>query len=276
MTAAIKQKKKAPNDKFKPILLVHIYRLARGGLTDRAIAAALEIDKQTFHRWKAKPDVAEAMRLAREMQSKLMDWHKFLYSRLQPELKSLWDQLEEINSSPGTVDRIESLLATHGKDVRQQLFVHALAGSNFSKSKAMRKVNIDGDTLQLWIEQDDRFGKLIEEVQRLKGDFFEEGLIELVDVGNPAAVLFANKTYNRDRGYGTVTDVFVKHSGQVDHNLLDLSDLELSDGCRGEILEAIRRREKRIAQDRAIANLPIEFRVIDEVEKEIAAAVDVG
>ena len=92
----------------------------------------------------------------------------------------------------------------------------------------------------------------------------------LIEEGDTSATIFANKTYNRDRGYGATTDVFVKHSGVVDHNLLDISDLELSEACKLELLEAIRRRENKVSQDRVFTNLPLEARVIRQIEGDIA------
>lgn len=265
--------------KYRPIMLVHIYRYAKVGMTEEAICDGIGVSRKTWHEWKRRfPSIDKAIKLGRTEDNTGGTWHKFVYDRLSPDLRELWDRIESYDRiDPDTgrpllangVAQIEALLDKHGKLVRQQLFLYALIHNNFSASKACAKVNIDKSTLDHWIKSDPKFGELIEEIKWHKGNFFEESLFRLVDQGDAAAVLFANKTFNRDRGYNPAVDVNVNGTIEHKHNVLDLSDLDLSFECRREIMEAMRRRAENIELQRKNASLSKESKALALLNEDI-------
>lgn len=280
-TAPVRKRQNDRTQVWGPMVLVHIYRFAKMGFCDRAIAEGLGIDSSTLKKWKrTKPEVVEALALARNPDEEDRElggtWKRFVYNRLSPDLRKLWDQIEKWDTLPNGVAKIEALLSTHGKRVRQQLFLYALIHCNFSASKALAKVNIDRATLSEWIEKEPEFGQLVEEIKWHKGNFFEESLVRLVSNGEAAATIFANRTYNKDRGYGGSTDVNVRHSGTIEHTTLDLDELELPIETRKQIMEAIRLRDFKLQQEKARAMLPESARALLDLQDDIAEGVSNG
>jgi hypothetical protein len=142
-----------------------------------------------------------------------------------------------------STQRIEALLGDHGRRVRQHLWVHALICRNFNPSAACRAVNVSFDVVESWKRQDDRFRKLIEEIHEHKKNFFESQLVKLAKKGDVNAILFANRTLNRDRGYGDKTQVEI--SGSINHrveNLLNLDELDLPPEVLRVILDHVRKK----------------------------------
>jgi hypothetical protein len=79
---------------------------------------------------------------------------------------------------------------------------------------------------------------LLVEVEQIKKDFFEEGLLKLVKAGDSSATIFGNRTLNRDRGYGEVTETRV--SGVVGVASLPLDKLNLPVDVLRVVLNAVR------------------------------------
>ena len=144
------------------------------------------------------------------------------------------------------MDQVEALLEKGGKIVRQHLFIFAWTSSNFSISKAMRKVNISRATFNNW-KRDPEFAKLVEEIDIIKGDFLEEHLYKLVEAGDSPATIHANKTFNRGRGYGDNLDL--KVSGELDSVVMTLGELDVSIEVRKALLKAVRKSKKKDAED---------------------------
>lgn len=239
---------KTKKTKWKPIYLVQIYRMVKLGITDVDICKGLKISRQCLWTWREeKPELQEAISIAKKEMAESESLPAWIYARLTPELKKLWKKIREYEKEAGGtgIAKIELMLQDGGKRVRQQLFLYALCESRFSPSHAMRKVNITKRELDYWLKNDVEFAELVEEIQWHKGNFFEEALVMLVREGNPAAVLFANKTFNRDRGYANKTEVDVNVNGTVMHGVLDLSEImeSLSDSAKLELLTAIRRKD---------------------------------
>ncbi len=232
--------------KWKPILLVQIYRMVRAGLEEVDICKSLRIAHKTLWLWRReRPELQEAMDIAKKELSEGENFPDWIYAKLSPELKVIWNRIRKWEKNKNGVAQIEIMLQDGGKLVRQQLFLYALCMSCFSPSMAMGKVNITKSTLDEWISQDVKFAELVEEINWHKGNFFEQHLVQLVHENNPAATIFANKTYNKDRGYASHSTMDVQHSGQVLHGIVDLSELMpfLSGSAKLELLEAIRKRD---------------------------------
>lgn len=258
--------------KYRPILLVSIYRHAKTGLPEHGIATVLGINLNTWKVWKKKyPSIKEALELGRTEHKHGGDWHQFIYDRLSPDVRELWDKINEYDQYPNGVVQIEKILQTHGKYVRQQLFLYALIHNNFSASRAMAKVNISKDVMDDWIAKDPKFAMLVEEIQYHKKNFVEESLMQLIAEGETSAVIFANKTLNKDRGYTPILQV--EHSGSIDHNhsvSFDLDELEVTNACKMEILAAIRLRDEKKKQERVLSLTDDRTRSLTHLEREIA------
>lgn len=255
-------------------MLVYIYRHAKAGLSDEAIARALDVNRNTIKDWKKnRADVRKAMELGRE-EIPEDGFTSYFYRQLPPKLQVLWQQLEAADSAGGGITIIDGILADHGKRARQSLFLHALVASHFSPTRAMEKVGIDKRQLESWIESDPDFANLVEEIQYHKKNFCDEKLMDLVSKGDPSAIMFANRGINRER-YGKSQDVNVNVNGSIEmRQVLDLTELELSTACRIEIAQALRALEEKKERQRLLGDRPIEDRVIQRIEAQISEKVE--
>jgi hypothetical protein len=242
---------------WKDEMLVDIYRLARGTNSDDAVAKGIGVRASTLKHWvKKRPAVRYALEEARRP-AREGDWRlsEYVYERLPEELKPVWDQIHEWEKiGDGSVSKVEALLANKGKQVRISLFFHALVFHNFNASAACRTVNITQSTLSAWKENEPGFAELLDQFIEHKKNFFEEALVDLVRKRNTAAVLFANKTMNADRGYGDVKKVTHVHSGGVAHahlHVQDIESLDLPPDVMRQVLDAIRRKKRELTEQRA-------------------------
>jgi hypothetical protein len=211
------------------------YELARAGLQNKRIAQALGVDNHTLTAWvKARPALREALAQGR---ARAVNFREHVLGRLPPALQQLWDQLDQFDSAKGGAALAQALLEGQGATVRKQLFVYALIDSNFKVAAASRKVGISHNLYYQWMQCDEEFAELIREVRSQVGDFFEAALVDLVGRGVPSVVIFANKTFNRSRGYGDEPP----ERPRADPRVLDLDTLDLSAEVREALLEAIRR-----------------------------------
>lgn len=274
MPVKTKKKQSKPiGTKFQSIMLISIYRYAKLGMPETAIADAVDVSASTFKYWKKlHPSIQQAIDMGRTDSKDGGNWHKFVYDRLPQEVRALWDKICEWDELPNGIAKIEALLSDHGKSIRQQLFLYALIQSNFSWSRACAKVNIDKDTMDYWIQNDVGFADLVEEIQWHKGNFFEEHLVSLVRTGDTAATIFANRTFNKDRGYAVKNELDIRHSGTVEHSL-DLTELVpfLTQEVQAAILEAIRLRDKQLRDSEYQESLPVEAKVLRDLSEEIAS-----
>lgn len=241
-----KKRSKRTLYKWKPIFLVHAYRLARAGFADSYIQQELKVSIQSFINWKKKvPELVEALEIARSERKTCSTFADYCLERMPEHLQEVWKRLEMLEKEENGVVQIEQMLSDSGKAVRQRLYIHALIACSFSPSRAGAKVGVDKRMLDGWIEEDPAFRELVEEISWHKGNFFEENLVELVSRGDTSATLFANRTWNKDRGYGNSLNVNVKGKVDVQHSVVDLAELMpfLTHETKLELLEAIRRRE---------------------------------
>jgi hypothetical protein len=271
------KRERGPNSisRWTPILLVHIYRHAKAGLSNEAIARVMDITSNRFVKWKRdRPEVAQALALARKEAPMDNSFVRYFYSQLDPRLQALWNEIENANNLGGGIAQLDAILGDHGTKARQSLYLHALISSHFSPTRAMEKVGIDKRTLDHWINNDPDFPELVEQIQYHKKNYFEEALVKLVEAGDKSAILHANRSVNRDRGYGRHSDMTVTVNGNVNHNhVLDLSELNLSLACRTEIANALRELEQKKEAARLLSQRPIEERLRTRVEDQIIASI---
>lgn len=232
--------------KFRDEFYLRAYLVARTGAKNSAIAKALGVSQKQFKVWvENRPALKESITLARNSSDgkNAKTFSDYVYDRLTPKLKRLWEELEELHDDPqSTTKQVERLFQNHGTQSRQRIFLHAVINSNFNYSTALRMANISKRTLDRWLINDPSFGELLDELQWHKANFFEDSLVALVGIKDVDATLFANRTFNRDRGYGDKIqhDVNVSGSVAVNVSVIDVDDLDLPFRVRKEILQAVR------------------------------------
>lgn len=250
--------KKVRVGKWDDTMYVQSYVMAKSGASDNEISKTLGMSHTNFDALKLKkPALQDALRRARRVDQKV--FRDYVYGKLQPETKALWDRIclcEKIDDPDRDAWEI---IKDVGDYTRKQLFIYALVHTNFNPSNACKKVGIGRDTLRYWMK-DETFQELMKEIHWHKCNFFEEALVMRIKDGDTAAIIFANRTMNRDRGYGDKVEV--EHTGTVQHNHLlsqvNLEELDLSLETRREILLAIRKkkeqREPKLIQHREITH----------------------
>jgi len=241
--------------KWRNIFFVRAYQLAREGMSDRDIASAIGVKADTFGAWvKRKPTLRKALaegRLMRVGSAKGTrnpgTFADYVYGKLPPKLQRLWEELEMCSKGKNSLQQVEFILRDHGKRVRQQLFIHALVSQNFNVTRACASVNISRTTFDKWVHTEPEFAELLQQMEIHKRDFYESALVSLVKRGEPSAVLFVNRTINRDRGYNDKSTVDVNVSGTLhhEHAVISVDDLALPLEVRLTIMQALRdKREK--------------------------------
>lgn len=238
--------------KWKPDVVFAAYEAAKAGLPEAEIPGVLGINRDTYFEWKRKRAVfARAVEVGKEARRKaLVDaagagttrvWEDAL-GRLPPGLRKVWRKVARYNAAEKAEKaphgrKITRELARLGDKVQQQLYVHALFRANFNKTEACRRLNLSWQKVNLWEREDPDFKRLILAVHDAKKDLFESKLVEAVARGDTAAVLFANRTLNRDRGYADKQEVEHTHT----HALVKVEDLPLDLETKKKVLEAYRR-----------------------------------
>jgi len=171
----------------------------------------------------------------------------FVYGRLPSHLKELWEEMRKLETV-GNQEGKRLMLREVGVRARQQLFLYAYVGSNFNVTKACRKLEMRRSQFYYWIENDKGFGELMQEIMEAKKDFFESHLIKKIKEGDTKAIIFANKTLNRDRGYSEKIEV--EHTGKVEHvhnhHIINLDEIYLPIEIRKRVLEAVRNHRMRL------------------------------
>ena len=236
---------------WKDEYYVQIYDLIRAGSSIPVIAEIIGVNALTIRAWiKGKPALAAAVKEAKEAKEgkTTATFSNYIYGRLSSKLQRLWDELEAYEHEDNPQKKIELLLQNYGKRIRQKLFLHALFASNFAISEASRRVNVSRKTFDYWINEDSEFRDLVAEINVIKGDFFESALMGLVRRGNPQAIVYANKTFNRQRGYGEKIEH--EHTGTVSQqHIVQVEDLNMTLEQKKELLIKIRQQQQRIAGD---------------------------
>jgi hypothetical protein len=80
---------------------------------------------------------------------------------------------------------------------------------------------------------------MMEFLRELRGDYFEDHLCTLIEDGDAKAIIFANRTFNKKRGYGNSLDVNVEANINNSHTIsIDETGMSLEEKKR--LLDQIR------------------------------------
>lgn len=222
------------------------YQFATQGHSDNDMARLLGCRLYDFKAWMVRyPAFKEAVEEGRAQFSRPAG--SYIYDRLSPEAQRTYDELLRVEDHPNALAKLEALFRGQGVRMRQLMFIQSLSDLSFNTSKACRRVGICLKTFKEWVSTDPDFAQLYEECMFHKANFVEEALMDLVARRNPQAVMFANRSLNRARGYGdhlqVETTTVERHEVTI-----DLSDLELPPDVARVVLEALERREQRIIE----------------------------
>lgn len=231
--------------KWNDTFYVQVYEARRAGISNLdKVAALLHTSGRVLTDWLAtKPALRDAWErggAARGNADRNAEYRDFVYDRLPAKLKAKWDEIDQLQDAPDAYHRIKALFNERGKQAQQHLFLFALVNANFNKSEALKKCGMSKSKLDDWIERDPTFADLVDEVLWHKKEFFESHLVALVKGGDSAATIFANKTFNRDRGYADKTTIEHTGSVQVEHRLAPVGDLNLPIETKRVLLDALR------------------------------------
>lgn len=93
-------------------------------------------------------------------------------------------------------------------------------------STACEASNVSRAMYYRWLNENKLFKEKVEEAYEGLKDFGELALLKAMQAGNPACIIFFNKSKNKDRGYIERTEI--EHSGEV-KNKIEMSFLEIMD-----------------------------------------------
>jgi hypothetical protein len=240
-------KRRKRKTRWKNFHYITIYELAKAGFTKAKIAKVLGVTIVTFYKWwNTKPTVRKAYLHGKKMAKSVETFRGYAYRRLSPKLRKIWDRVNAADSKGAGTERVEQILKDAGKKARQHLFVYAWTACGFNPTEACRVLCMDRQTFEGWYKNDPEFHQLFDAMNEIKKDFFEAPLIYKVGEGDINAILFANRTYNADRGYGNKMQV--EHSGSVQHtiNVVPVKELNLPLEVRKSIYESMQERKEDI------------------------------
>jgi hypothetical protein len=205
----------------------------------KKVVASLELPSDKMTMWMSYPELKLAKELADSRRGDRSTFSGYVYKQLSKEARVVWERCQFFSNCEGGYEKVERILRGQNKRIRQELFLHALISSNFDISEAMSMVALDRGTFEDWKNSDFEFRQLVAEIQVHKKNFFEHALVDLIEQRNPAAVIFANRTVNADRGYGEKVEM--NHTGSVG---IDIDQLDLDIDTKRKILEAMRRKRE--------------------------------
>lgn len=257
---AVKERKAR---KYDPdITPIKAYELYRSGLKTAQVAHALGVTHVQFRKWIVKfPALSYAVKQAKQFRKGTATgaFLDYVYNRLSPEAQECWNKIKKWDDEKDGYWKIQEMLKNKGVRVRQHLFLQALVTANFNASEACRLLGINKKSLTDWQRHDPEFKKLFDEFHWHKGNFFEGALVGLVRQGDVAATIFANRTFNRDRGYNDKVEVQVNK--KVEHTITFLNKMPLE--VRKEMLRAMReaKEEQKLLENKNVGAIDAEFTV---------------
>lgn len=257
-----------PNKKWNDTMYLKAYLLARSCQNDSDVAKALGVSTYTFAEWlQTKPALRDALDRARPVNGQTETLEHYVYDRLSDETKELWDQITAYEKESNGVVMVRKLLQNRGNDTLMSLYFHSLIHNGFNESMACRTIGISATLARRWKEDNPRFAELAEEFKWHRKNFYEHGLVELVARRDTAAVIFANKTANADRGYGDTRKVKHEHGGSIEHNhnMIPVDELPLPVEVKKLILEKYREWKERQSATAGL-DAPVPRRIAHEEE----------
>lgn len=240
---AKKVKNKLAHTKYTEDMVFRVYELAKNGYKKTKIAEACGVTSDTLTKWfKAHPVCKKAYLKGKKLYAsdsgQTTTFTDYVHDNLPKKILKKWDKIMILQDAARGPQRVQAFLEAQTKIVQQYLFIHSLISCNFQKAKALKKIGLTYSSLYRWQEDAD-FSTMLDFVHELRGDFFEDYLTGLIVDGDSKAIIFANRTFNRKRGYGDKLDVKIDHSIQHTHTI-SLADAGMTLEERKKVLNSIR------------------------------------
>lgn len=240
-----KRKFKHNRIKFKIEHAITTGMLAYAGCNQNEITKYLDISDTGFTKWKKRePLIQFALKQAKHLRTSLQkaNLQDYVVSRLSPQTREVWDSIMFWQDHKDSATKISAISRNLATPMRQRIFLYALIRSKWSVSSACAMTGISRDIVQDW-KHDADFKRLLEEVMSMQEDFIETSLMDLIAIGHPGAVIFANSTKNKHRGYGQKLEIDQNINGtlNVEHTfkMERLMD-RLSVKARAELVGAMK------------------------------------
>jgi len=109
-------------------------------------------------------------------------------------------------------------------DKDKQKFLELLSKNAGNVSRACSAMNINRRTFYNWIEKEEAFKFVVDEIQESLIDNAESELQKLIKDGNTAAILFFLKTKAKSRGYVERQEQDITSKGEKISINIDLND----------------------------------------------------
>ena len=237
------------------------FLMTKKGITEPKLRELIGASEPTWKGWKRKrPALRAALKQGREARRSVVETNpdhervetfaEYVYGQLPTPMRRVWTEIEAINDGDDERQRhMKETLNEHGVPFRQALYLHALPTSRFNMTTALKKSMISLRTYEQWHRDYPDFVELVKEIKAHKQSYFENALMDAVQLGDTSAIIFANKTFNRDIGYGD--KVTVEHTGNVTNTniTLDLTAAlhDIPHEYKLLIIERLQRQQKAIA-----------------------------
>jgi hypothetical protein len=252
---------------------LEIYEQAKQGFTRKEIAISLGVDEMTMKRHIKKNKLLrkcfeKGQKIFQQVEGDSIKYQDYLFNDLPPSLKKIWNEITALEKAENGVEAVEALLLKQGKRVRQNLFLHAWINSNFNVNRALHKVNLNKMVFNLWCKEPD-FLQLVEEIKWRRDNNTEFALDKAIKRGDVSAIIYGNKTRNRDRGYNTDKNINVQISGHINHQVVKVDDLNLPLDVRLNLLDALRSRRLLVESKEIKKDDNEEQQITDDNEKQV-------
>tara|TARA_R110000796_G_scaffold65562_1_gene151424 strand:- start:1749 stop:2111 length:363 start_codon:yes stop_codon:yes gene_type:complete len=98
--------------------------------------------------------------------------------------------------------------------IKKKAMIDALEKAMGVVTTAAKMAGIERTTHYKWMNDDEKYKSLVDDVQNIVLDFAESALYKMVENHNPAATLFLLKTKGKKRGY--IERQEIEHSSNVE------------------------------------------------------------
>ena len=166
----------------------------------------------------------------------------FIFGYLPPPLLPTWELICEcLAGSCRDTREVIQPLTNHEKT---HLFLFAYSQNHFNTTAALLALNMTRQELEKWIAEDFEFASAWHDTAWHRRNTYEAALMRAVINGEVSAIIFANRTLNRKRGYGESPPVPVTTEPAKPKSTVPISSLDLPFQLKVDLLKAIRKQRR--------------------------------
>lgn len=254
MATKKRRKKNKGTLKWDNSMYIQVFQLAQSGLSHEKIAESIGYSLMQFRRRKKKdPALQDALKKGQSAEKPtLQKFENYVYSRLTPELKWLWDEIASYQKETNAIAKIEKLLKDKGIRAKQHLFLHALYKFHFKYEKACKFLDVSKRELERWMNDSD-FAELLSEIEWHTSQYFGNLAMDMAREGHPAMVKFCAQTLDpRFKRRPSEKNINVNVRGRIGHAHVGLGNefvSKLDKDQKRLLLETIKENRKANGED---------------------------